>query len=547
MTGTTVRATPGHSHPGRPQPGRSDPAIEHAGSQGTGLTGRPLVVVALALGAGLLLTELDQSVFAAALPTLVGELGELGQQLWVGTGYVLAGVVLMPVLGRLGDRLGRRPVFVAALLVFVLGSVAGALAPSMPVLIAARLVQGAGGGGLFVLVEAIVADVVPPAPRTLVLSGIGAVFAVAAVVGPVLGGWLTGSVGWRWAFWMNVPLGLAAAALAWRWLPSRRVALAGPPSDGSAPGASDPVGRPRLDLAGAGLLLVAVVAGTLLVVWGGRDGWTAPTTLGPAGLLVVAVVALVPVERRAADPVLPGRLFRRRGYLVAVLAGAVLAVAMFGVIGYLPTYLQLVHGLSPVASGLFLLTLVAGIGGATVLAGRVVSRTGRAAAFPVVGGTLVAVALAAGTRWRVQTDLVVVGACLLVLGVGIGCAWEVLVVLAQDAADRADVGAATAVNGFVRELGVLAGTALVGRLFTAGLVDRLGAIGGLPTELTPASVAGLDPELRARVVAAYHDAFVPTMTWLLPVVLAATVALLWLPRTRLSGRTGPGTAPEAAS
>ena len=211
---------------------------------------------------------------------------------------------------------------------------------------------------------------------------------------------------------------------------------------------------------------------------------------------------------------------------------------MFGTVNYLPTYLQMVHGLSPTRAGLFMLTLVVGLGGATVAAGRIVQRTRGAKPLPVVGAGLMAVALMLGSQLEPTTPLPVVGLGLLLLGAGIGCAWEVLVVVVQDLAPVDDLGAATAVNGFVRELGVLVGTAWVGRLFTSGLVDPLGAL-DLPSELTPAAVGALSPESRAEVAQAYADAFTPVFGWLLPVLVVATIGLLLIPSRRLADQREP--------
>jgi EmrB/QacA subfamily drug resistance transporter len=480
-------------------------------------------LVLVALSVALLLTELDQSVFATALPTVVGELGGVEHQLWVGTGYVLAAAVVMPVLGRLSDLVGRRRVLTVALLVFVAGSIVGGVAPTMEMVIVARVLQGLGGGGLLIVVQAVVADIVAPSRRALVLSVIGAVFAAAAIGGPVVGGGLTDSVGWRWVFWMNVPLGLAAAVAVWRWLPA-------------SAGARRPV---RVDLPGMLCLAVAVVAGVLVLVWGGTTfAWGSRIILTLTGFALVAIAALVTIERRAAEPILPPRLFRNRAFVLAIGAGAVVAVAMFGTVNYLPTYLQMVHALSPTRAGMFMLTLVVGLGAATVLAGRVVQRTRRAKPLPVVGAGLMAVALMLGSQLEPTTPLPVVGLGLLLLGAGIGCAWEVLVVVVQDLAPVDDLGAATAVNGFVRELGVLVGTAWVGRLFTSGLVDRLGAL-DLPPELTPAALGALSPESRVEVAQAYADAFTPVFGWLLPVLVVATIGLLVIPSRRLADQREP--------
>ena len=469
-----------------------------------------------ALGMALLLSELDQTVFATALPTVVGELSGVQDMLWVNTAYMLSGTVALPIYGKLSDLVGRKPVLVTGLLVFVAGSVLGGLSTDMGTLIAARAVQGLGGGGLIVLVQSVVADTVPARDRAPYLSAIGAVFAVSAVAGPVVGGWLTESVGWRWAFWINLPLGgLALLAVA--------LLLHDPPRRAD---------RVRLDVAGTTTLVVGVTALVLLASWGGtRLPWTSPTVLGLAALTVAAAAVFVLVERRAAEPVIPLGLFADRTFTAAVVAGLVMAVAMFGTLGYLPTYLQMAVGLGPTAAGMAMLTLVAGLALATVGSAQLVRRTGRTKALPLVGTLLVAVALGLLATLEPTTPLPLAGLYLLLLGLGIGCAWEVLVVVVQNTAPDAALGTATATNSFSREIGVCLGSALVGALFTARLgtllADRVPAAAGVDVgSLTPALVADLPAAVRAAVAGAYNDALTPVFALLVPVVLVSTLLLL---------------------
>jgi EmrB/QacA subfamily drug resistance transporter len=481
----------------------------------TSRTRRYLMVAGLALA--LLLGALDQFVFATALPTVVGELGGVSSLLWVNTAYVLTGTVAMPAYGVLGDRFGRRTVLLAALAVFLVGSVVGGLAGSMPMLIAARAVQGLGGGGLLILVQAIVADVISPRRRLPYLTAIDAVFAVAAVSGPVVGGWLTDTIGWRWAFWINLPVGLVAVVAVLVLLP-----------------ASARRPRPaRFDLVGLLVLAAAVTLLVLVTAWGGsRLAWTSPLLLGLVLAAAVAIAVFVRIEARAADPVLPLSLLANRNVALAVGAGLLLAVAMFGTVGYLPSYLQLARGLSPTLAGLMMLTLIAGLGLATTVAAQVVRRTGRQKPLPVIGAGLVAVALAGLAALDPVAPLPQVGLCLFVLGSGIGCAWEVLVLVVQNAVPRDRVGVATAANGFFRELGVLLGTALVGALFAARLAALLagrppGAGPALDprTTITPERLASLPPELRSQIAAIYADALSPVFALLVPLALLALVGL----------------------
>ena len=493
----------------------------------------PLLFAGLALA--LLASELDQTVFATALPTVVGELSGVQDMLWVNTSYILAGTVTMPVYGKLSDLVGRKPLLVAGLLVFLAGSVLGGLATDMATLITARTVQGLGGGGLIILIQAVVADVVPARDRAPYLSAIGAVFALSAVAGPVVGGWLTEGIGWRWAFWLNLPLGGLAvlAVLLLLHEPPRRA------------------DRVRLDVWGFTTLAVGVTALVLLASWGGtRYAWTSPVTLALAAVVLLAPAVFVAVEHRASEPIIPLSLFADRTFSAAVVAGLVMAVAMFGTVGYLPTYLQMVTALGPTAAGMAMLTLITGLALSTVGAAQLVRRTGRYRTLPLLGSGLVALSLALLSTLTPQTPLALVGGYLFGLGLGIGCAWEVLVVVVQNTAPAAVVGTATATNSFFREIGVTLGSALVGALFTARLgallAERVPAAGGsavVTDELTPALVEGLPPAVRAAVASAYNDALTPVFALLVPVVLLSAAALLTVrevPLGTIVGWRAPG-------
>lgn len=470
--------------------------------------GRRLWLLFTGLALALLLAELDQTIFATALPTVVGELDGVRDMLWVNTAYILTGTLILPVCGKLSDLVGRKPLLLAAMSVFLLGSVLGGLATDMATLVAARGVQGLGGGGLLILIQAVVADVVPARERAPYLSAIGAVFAVAAVAGPVVGGWLTEGIGWRWAFWLNLPLGgLAILAVA--------LLLHEPPRD---------PGRIPLDVAGFAALTTAVTAVVLLASWGGTSyAWGSPVVAGLAGVAVLAVLAFVVAERRAAEPLVPLGLFRSRTFTLAVVAGLLMAVAMFGTVGYLPTYLQMVTGLGPIAAGMAMLTLITGLALCTVGSAQLVKRTGRYRVLTLAGCTLTATALALLSSLTPDTPLWLTGSYLFLLGCGIGCAWEVLVVVVQNASPTGLVGTATGTNSFFRELGVCLGSAGVGALFTSRLI--------LPEDLralTPEAARALPPDLRALVASAYNEALTPVFAVLVPLMVLAALALLAL-------------------
>jgi len=417
-----------------------------------------------ALVAAVLLASLDGMIYNTALPTIVGQLHGIARMSWVPTAYLLTTAITMPVYGKLGDLAGRKWLFVAALALFLSGSVAGGLAGSMPMLITARAWQGLGSGGLMVLAQAIIADVVPPRERGRYMAVVGSVFIFSSVAGPLLGGWFATTIGWRWAFWMNVPIAVLAITAAITMLPGVRASA-----------------RPR-----------------------------------------VAAIGLAPI---------PLRLFGSREFVLATVGGLCGALAMFGAAGYLPTYLQMVDGLTPSVAGLLMVPMVAGIGTTSFASGQVMSRTGRYAWMPVAGAVVVAAALGLLSLLQTSTPPWVVGAAAYLFGAGMGFGMQTLVIVAQNAFP-AEVGTATASFAFFREIGAALGAAAVGGLFTARLTALLGA--RLPAgtgdahSLTPALVATFPADLRERVAGAYHDALTPVFRGLAPMMLIAAVLLLFV-------------------
>lgn len=335
-------------------------AVPVAVGPGPVARGRSFALVFVALMITMLLSSMDQTVFSTALPTIVGELHGIDQQLWVTTGYMLASTIMMPIYGRLGDAIGRKWLFATAIGVFVLGSVLGGLSTNMVGLIAARAVQGLGGGGLIILSQAIIADIVPAATRGRYLGLMGAVFGVSSVVGPLLGGWFAEGPGWRWAFWINVPLGLLAiaAVVLWLHLPARSQ-------------------RVRIDLAGIATMALAVMALVLVTSLGGNTfAWTSPEILGLAAVFVGFATVFVVVERHAAQPIIPLQLFRERNFHLATIGSLVVAICMFGAISYLPTFLQMSVGLNATLAGLMMVPMVAGMALTSTVSGNIASITG---------------------------------------------------------------------------------------------------------------------------------------------------------------------------
>jgi len=482
---------------------------------------RSILLVFAGLMVAMLLSSLDQTIFSTALPTIVGELNGVDHMLWVTTAYILASTVMMPVYGKLGDLIGRKSIFIGAIGLFMLGSVIGGLADSMGVLITGRAVQGLGGGGLMILAQAIIADVVPARQRGRYMGIMGGVFAISSVAGPLLGGFFTEGIGWRWAFWMNLPLGVLAIASAvfFLHLPVRQQT------------------RPRLDVAGIMLLAVASTALVLTTSWGGTTyAWDSGVILGLIALTVVAAVAFVLVEQRAAEPVMPLRMFRDRNFVLATSAGLIVGVAMFGALAYLPTYLQMVTGAGATKAGLLMIPMMGGLLVSSTVSGQAVSRTGRYKVLPIVGTAIVAVALALLSTMSAGTAVAITCLYLAVMGIGLGLCMQILVLVVQNSFPAREVGTATAANNYFRQIGASLGAAVVGTLFASRLADLLGgsAAAGHENSLTPDTVRGLPDAAREVVVNAYSDALTPVFLYLVPLMLAATVLLMFVKEKALA-------------
>ena len=492
----------------------------------------PLVFTSLLLG--MLIVSLGQMIFATALPTIVADLGGVAQMSWVITVYLLTMTVGLPVYGKLGDQLGRKPLFVAAILLFLAGSVLGALAGGMEMLIAARAVQGLGGGGLMVLSQAIVADVVPARQRGRYMGVMGAVFGLSSVLGPLLGGFFTEGPGWRWALWFNVPVCVLALAVA--------VASLRLPRRGT---------RARMDWPGTALMALGTTALILATTWGGHEyAWGSPVILGLAALTVACAVGFVAVERRAAAPLIPMSLFVARNFSLSTAAGVVIGVSMFGVLAYLPTYIQMVHGLGPTDAGLMMTPAMAGMMGTSIVVGAVVSRTGRYKWYPVAGTLIMSVGLWLIGELGADDSLLHLGAVLFLFGLGLGMCMQLLVLIVQNTFPVTIVGTATASNNFFRQIGGTLGSALVGSLFVSRLADHMDervpdalallgpegtayaerfATGGDGADtMGPELLAGLPGPLHDAVATSYNDALVPIYHLVLPLALVAAVLLLFV-------------------
>lgn len=493
-----------------PVPGTvQDPQKQHMG----------LLLVGLMLS--MLLSALNQTVLSTALPTIVGELHGVSDMLWVITAFILTSTISMPIYGKLGDQVGRKSLLIAAILLFMIGSVVGALANDMAVLITARVIQGLGGGGLMILSQAVIADVVPPRERAKYMGMMGGVFAVASVAGPLLGGWFTEGPGWRWVFWINIPLGLLALAGAVFFLKLPKHA-----------------GKPKLDLGGMVLMAIATTGLVLFATWGGsKYEWSDPIIVALIAGTVVSALAFVLVERRTAEPIIPLHLFKDLNFNLSTFAGLLVGVAMFGAIGYLPTYLQMAFNVNATESGLLMIPMMGALLVASVVSGMLVSKTGRYKWMPITGSLLVAVALVLLSTLTPESPLWMVCAYIAVMGLGLGLSMQILVLIVQNSFPLREVGTATASNNFFRQIGATLGSAVVGSLFASRLAElfteRLPAAAaseapGGSNSLTPALVSKLPTEVRDMIISSYNDALTPIFLWMVPLALISAVVLFFV-------------------
>ncbi|HZZ48928.1 MAG TPA: MFS transporter [Pseudonocardia sp.] len=479
------------------------------------------VIIALLLGT--LLSGLDQMAVSTALPTIVGDLGGAAHLTWLVTAYLLASTVSTPLWGKLGDLYGRKVFFQLALALFLLGSVLSGICGTMLELILARGVQGLGGGGLIVCAQAIIGDVIVPRERGKYQSLFSVVFAVTSLVGPLAGGLVTQAVGWRWVFLMNLPIGIAAMVVAAVALPAQL-----------------PRTRRVIDYYGAVLLAAAATCLMLCAGLGGPDyPWlSAPIIgLGLAGVLLGALWVIL--ERRAVDPVLPPALFANRVFAAGAAVSVMTGFVLFGVTVFLPVFLQVVRGVSPVMSGVGVLPLMVGLVATSLGSGVVISRTGRYRAFPVCGTAAMAVGLGLLSLVGPATPAVWVDVSLALLGGGIGCVLQVLVVAVQAAVRHDQLGAATGGVTFFRSIGGAFGTAVFGAIFANLLAVRLTALpGGLTltdgsaAEISPARLRAMSEPMREAVIAIYTSSVQTVFLAAAGVAALAFVLTLFLPEVK---------------
>ncbi len=497
---------------------------------------RNVLVVFTGLMLVLLMAALDQTIVATALPTIVGDLGGLSHISWVVTAYLLAQTAVTPIYGKLGDLYGRKIVLQIALVVFLAGSALCGAAQSLTELIVFRGLQGLGGGGLMVGTMAAIGDVVSPRERGRYQGIFGAVFGLASVIGPLLGGLLTTSFSWRWIFYVNLPLGAVAFGVLAVTLPSRRGE-----------------GHYRIDYLGAAVLAAALSCLVLLCTLGGTDyPWGSPTIIGLGVAALALVVTFVFIEQRAAEPVLPPRLFGDRVFTVTSAIGLVVGFALFGSVTYLPLFLQVVLGATPTGSGLQILPLMGGLLITSITSGQLITRTGRYKPFPIAGTAIMVVGLFLLSTMGPHTSGLTASAYMFVLGLGLGLVMQVLVLAVQNAVDYKDLGVATSGATLFRSIGGSVGTAVLGSIFSNRLSAELVAVLPRAAGSSPGTGASLNPAALKRLPAPLHEAYLTAFTNALSTVftVAAVVAavafvLSWALEQRplretVAGATGVG-------
>jgi EmrB/QacA subfamily drug resistance transporter len=499
------------------------------------LTRRRINTIFGALLAGMLMASLDQTIVSTAMPTIVGELGGVSHMAWMTTAYLLATTLVMPVYGKFGDLWGRRTLFLVAIGLFPVASVGAALAPDFGWLVVWRGVQGLGGGGLMILSQAIIADIVPARERAKYMGPIGALFGLSAVAGPLVGGFFTdhAALGWEWAFWINVPVGLVAFTIGW-------FALTLPRKRSTTP----------LDYAGILTLSATTTSLVLFTDFGGRDGWGSWQALSLLAAFVVSAAVFVAVELRATEPIIPMTLFRNRTFVVATGLGAAVGLGMFSAIAFMPTFLQMSSGLSAANSGLLMTPMVVGIIVTIQGSAAYIQKSGRYKIFTIAGVLVITTAMVWMTTLSGDTSLWTVGGMFFLLGAGLGLIMQNVVLAAQNAVSADQIGTATSTNNYFREVGATLGVAVFGTLFTSRLADNLGSAlaangeeavqAGIisPDTLVPAAVQAAGEPLKSAIVDAYANSLAPVFWYLVPILGIAFLLALILKEVPLSDVAG---------
>lgn len=510
------------------QPQAAGAPAQAAGDGPNYLSHKQILVVLGGLMAGMLLAALDQSIVGTALPRITSELGGIDKLAWVVTAYLLTSTAATPLWGKISDLYGRRPIFQAAIVIFLIGSLASGLAQDMTQLVAFRAIQGIGGGGLFALSMAVIGDVIPPRERGRYMGFFGAVFGVSSVAGPLLGGWFTDGPGWRWIFWINVPIGVAALVVTSIALKLPRVKR-----------------EHKIDYLGAAAIVAAVSSLVLYLSWRGTQyGWTETWALVLLGGGIALAVAFVLIEARAAEPIIPLRLFRNPVFSTGNLFGFLAGVAMFGSMLYIPLYLQVVKGQSPTVSGLAMLPAVAGIFSSSISSGQLMTRNGRYKIYPILGAAVLTLAQYLMSTLHSDTSMWQIGLYEYLFGLGLGFTMQTITTAVQNSVDFRDMGTATSATTFFRQMGGVLGAAIFGAI----LADRLThyVTQALPAEvmsrIPPGAVENVEfiktlpPNLQSPIIESYVQALQDVFLAGVPVTIVALVVAFFIKELPLASR-----------
>ncbi|MFD8541903.1 MDR family MFS transporter [Streptomyces rubrogriseus] len=500
------------------------------GGAGAGKQPRSVRVVLLALMIAMMLAMLDNMIIGTAMPTIVGELGGLEHLSWVVTAYTLATAASTPLWGKLGDMYGRKGSFMTSIVIFLAGSALSGMAQDMGQLIGFRAIQGLGAGGLMVGVMAIIGDLIPPRERGKYQGMIAGVMALSMIGGPLVGGTITDHWGWRWSFYINLPLGVVAliAISAVLHLPKKR-------------------SEARIDYLGAALLTIGITAIVLVTTWGGTEyAWTSARIMELIGIGVAALVGFVFWQTRAAEPILPLHIFRSRNFTLMSVIGFIVGFVMFGATLFLPLYQQSVQGASATNSGLLLLPMLGAMLVTSMVAGRVTTSTGRYKIFPLAGGALMTVGLYLLSTMDTDTTRFTSGLYMAVVGLGMGCLMQITMLVAQNSVEMKDMGVASSSTTLFRTLGSSFGVAIMGALFNNRVQDvmaeRAAGSGAKATEQSATLTADALNALPAAIRDAYqHAVSAGTHTAFLlgsAVAVLALVAAVFVKEVPLKG-AGP--------
>lgn len=503
-------------------------ALKQPVMKGEKIPHKTVMIIFSGLLLAMFLSSLDQTIISTALPTIAGDLGGVDHLAWIITAYTLAITIGMPIYGKLGDQFGRKGLFIIAIAIFVAGSAFGGLSQTMGTLIAARFIQGLGAAGLMILSQAILADIMSPRERAKYSGIMGAVFGISAIAGPLLGGFLTDHLSWHWTFWINIPLGLATIVVIAKTLHLPHVKTVH-----------------KVDYLGMTMLIPAVSSLVLITTWGGTQyDWTSLVILGLVAIFIVFTAVFIYVEHKAKEPILPLDLFKSRTFTMAAIIGLTIGAGTFAAMSYLPTYLQVVSGVTATSSGLLMLPMVAGMFVTSIGSGQIISRTGKYKIFPIIGMFLAAVGLFLFSTMDADTPQMLTSLYMVIIGAGMGCCMQTLVLVVQNSVPAKDVGSATASNNFFREIGISLGVSLFGAVFASRLSERMSelpasvAASGSGEGLTPALINSLPDGIKDLIVHAYVDALTPAFIYLVPVVLIGLIAAFLVPKVQLSQVSG---------